>query len=179
MPWQIFWAHAVQTSDPKRHGIFWDFIILMVSSSDSGENEVLFVKIGASVLGSWLYTSFESKEENNLPPITDWMSGVTCCISFTCSSTAAIMFMYKWVIPYKWQRCWTEQAAFIWLWSKRNIAKLTQLKNEGTEAWHTEADVQKPICSLLINIFIKKLMKVKNQYPLIGWLYFPIRNLSS
>ena len=43
----------------------------MVSSSDSGENEVLFVKIGASVLGSWLYASFESKEENNLPPITD------------------------------------------------------------------------------------------------------------
>ena len=150
----------------------------MISSSDSGENEVLFVKTGARVLDSWLYMSFGSKEENNLPPITAWMSSVTCCISFTCSSTAVIMFMYKWVIPYQRQRCWAEQATFIWLWPKRNIAKLTQVKNEGTEAWHTEADVKKPICPWLINIFIKKLMKVKNQYSLTGWLYFPIKNLS-
>ena len=150
----------------------------MISSSDSGENEVLFVKTGARVLDSWLYMSLGSKEENNLPPITAWMSGVTCCISFTCSSTAVIMFMYKWVIPYQRQRCWAEQATFIWLWPKRNIAKLTQVKNEGTEAWHTEADVKKPICPWLINIFIKKLMKVKNQYSLTGWLYFPIKNLS-
>ena len=150
----------------------------MISSSDSGENEVLFVKTGARVLDSWLYMSFGSKEENNLPPITAWMSGVTCCISFTCSSTAVIMFMYKWVIPYQRQRCWAEQATFIWLWPKRNIAKLAQVKNEGTEAWHTEADVKKPICPWLINIFIKKLMKVKNQYSLTGWLYFPIKNLS-
>ena len=150
----------------------------MISSSDSGENEVLFVKTGARVLDSWLYMSFGSKEENNLPPITAWMSGVTCCISFTCSSTAVIMFMYKWVIPYQRQRCWAEQATFIWLWPKRNIAKLTQVKNEGTEAWHTEADVKKPICPWLIYIFIKKLMKVKNQYSLTGWLYFPIKNLS-
>ena len=150
----------------------------MISSSDSGENEVLFVKTGARVLDSWLYMSFGSKEGNNLPPITAWMSGVTCCISFTCSSTAVIMFMYKWVIPYQRQRCWAEQATFIWLWPKRNIAKLTQVKNEGTEAWHTEADVKKPICPWLINIFIKKLMKVKNQYSLTGWLYFPIKNLS-
>ena len=150
----------------------------MISSSDSGENEVLFVKTGARVLDSWLYMSFGSKEENNLPPITAWMSGVTCCISFTCSSTAVSMFMYKWVIPYQRQRCWAEQATFIWLWPKRNIAKLTQVKNEGTEAWHTETDVKKPICPWLINIFIKKLMKVKNQYSLTGWLYFPIKNLS-
>ena len=37
-------------------------------------------------LGFWTHgfiaTSFGSKDENNLPPITDWMSGVTCCISF-------------------------------------------------------------------------------------------------
>ena len=37
-------------------------------------------------LGFWTHgfiaTSFGSKDENNLPPINDWMSGVTCCISF-------------------------------------------------------------------------------------------------
>ena len=58
---------------PEGHGIFWDFIILLDSSYDSGEDEVLFVKIRARVLDSWLYTSFESKEENNLPPISDWL----------------------------------------------------------------------------------------------------------
>ena len=47
--------------------------MLLVSSSDSGKNEVLFLKIGARVLGSRFYTSFGSKEENNLPPITDWL----------------------------------------------------------------------------------------------------------
>ena len=38
--------------DPRPQGqeIFWDFIILLNSSHDSGENEVLFVKIGTRAL---------------------------------------------------------------------------------------------------------------------------------
>ena len=31
-------------------GIFWDFIVLLDQSYDFGENEILFVKIGARVL---------------------------------------------------------------------------------------------------------------------------------
>ena len=46
----------IEFLDPRSQGqeIFWDFIILLDSSHDSWENEVLFVKIGARVLDVWL-----------------------------------------------------------------------------------------------------------------------------
>ena len=40
---------------------FLDFMILLDSSNDSGENEVLFVKIGARVPDLWLDMSFGPK----------------------------------------------------------------------------------------------------------------------
>ena len=33
--------------------------------------------------------------------------------------------------------CWAEQKMSIWNWSKQNIARFTQIKKEGREAWHT------------------------------------------
>ena len=39
---------------PQSQELFWDIIPLLDSSYDSGENEVLFVKIGARVLDLWL-----------------------------------------------------------------------------------------------------------------------------
>ena len=47
--------------DPKPKAIFQNFMILPDSSYDFGENEVLFVKIGARVLDIWLDTSFGPK----------------------------------------------------------------------------------------------------------------------
>ena len=50
----VFWAQVIQMyflgPRPQRQEIFWDFIILLDSSYDSWENQVLFVKIGARVL---------------------------------------------------------------------------------------------------------------------------------
>ena len=75
MAWYIFWAHMTQIQfllpQTLQSRIFCDFIILLDSSYDSGENVVLLSKIGARVMNSWLYTSFGRKEENKLPPITD------------------------------------------------------------------------------------------------------------
>ena len=54
----VFWAQVAQMwfldPIPQDQDIFWDFIILLYLSYDSGENEVLFVKIGAGVLDLWL-----------------------------------------------------------------------------------------------------------------------------
>ena len=49
----------MQFKGPRAQGqdIFCDFIILLESSYDSGENEVLFVKVGAKVPKLWLDTS--------------------------------------------------------------------------------------------------------------------------
>ena len=49
----IFWAQFVQIYiDPRHqgHGVFQDFIILLDLSYVPGENEVLFMKIGARAL---------------------------------------------------------------------------------------------------------------------------------
>ena len=46
-----------QISWSKGQDIFWDFIILLDLSYDSGENVVMFVKIGARVPELWLDTS--------------------------------------------------------------------------------------------------------------------------
>ena len=57
----VFWAQVAQMKfldpRPQAQEIFCDFIILLVSSQDSWENEVLFVKIRARVMDLWLDTS--------------------------------------------------------------------------------------------------------------------------
>ena len=40
-------------------------------------------------------------------------------------------------LSYEWQWYWAEQTISIWYWSKWNIVKLTQVKNERGEACHT------------------------------------------
>ena len=66
----IFWAQVTQMQflglRPQGHEIFWNLIILLHSYNDSGENEVLLVKIGARITDLWLvhfltYTSFGPK----------------------------------------------------------------------------------------------------------------------
>ena len=46
---------------PQDQNFFWDFIIFLDSSYDSGKDEVLFVKIEAKVLDLWLDKSFGPK----------------------------------------------------------------------------------------------------------------------
>ena len=50
----IFWTQVAQMwflgPRPQGQELFWDFIILLNSYYDSGEDEVLFVKIGTGVL---------------------------------------------------------------------------------------------------------------------------------
>ena len=57
----VFWAQVAQMKfldpRPQAQEIFCDFIILLDSSQDSWENEVLFVKIRARVMDLWLDTS--------------------------------------------------------------------------------------------------------------------------
>ena len=81
-----------------------------------------------------------------------------------CTITLSSYTSEQWVISYQWQRCPAEQAICIWHWSKQNIARLTQVKNGGREVWHFHNihTVHWQQVVLLINIFIKKLMKVKN-----------------
>ena len=54
----IFWGQVAQmwflASRPQDQDIFWDFIILLDLSHESGENKNLFLKIGARVLELWL-----------------------------------------------------------------------------------------------------------------------------
>ena len=50
--------NIVSRSQNPRSRIFWDNIILLHSSRDSWESEVLFEKIGARVLEQWLDKSF-------------------------------------------------------------------------------------------------------------------------
>ena len=40
-------------------------------------------------------------------------------------------------LPYQWQWCWAEQTISIWHFSKQNISRLTQVKNETREARYT------------------------------------------
>ena len=75
--------------------------------------------------------------------------------------------MHQWVISYQWQRCWAEQAIFIyWYWSKQNIASKNE---EGRKAWHMcftryIGKSSKGIHSLAVNyaLFKTNLMIVKN-----------------
>ena len=90
-------------------------------------------------------------------------------LHFTCSSTAAITLCSGelWVISYHWQRCWAEEAISIWHWSKQKLARLTQVKHKGREAWHTifTTYIRSTGGNLyywLINIFIKKVHETKN-----------------
>ena len=46
---------------PQGHSIFSDFMILIDSTDDPGESEVLLVKIGDRVLDLWLDMSFGPK----------------------------------------------------------------------------------------------------------------------
>ena len=63
--WTYGWIRLIDLSAPiivsrpqtPRSRIFWDFIIVLDSSHDFWENEVLFVKSGAMVLDLWLDTS--------------------------------------------------------------------------------------------------------------------------
>ena len=61
----VFWVQLVQKlfigPRPQGQGIFQDFIIWFDLSYDLGEDEVLFVKIGARVLDLRLDMSFELK----------------------------------------------------------------------------------------------------------------------
>ena len=98
--------------DPRHwdHGTFWDFIILVDSSYDFGENEVLFVKIGARFWTCFVLV-LDPKEEYNLLLITDWL--VVCNMlhlhAAELNSCHRYNFMYQWVISYQGQRCWAEQ----------------------------------------------------------------------
>ena len=60
MAGQVFWDQVAQMSflgpRPKDQDIFGDLTILLHSSHDSRENEVLFLKIAARVLELWLDT---------------------------------------------------------------------------------------------------------------------------
>ena len=64
----VFWVQLVQKlfigPRPQGQGIFQDFIIWFDLSYDLGEDEVLFVKIGARVLDLRLDMSFELKCPN-------------------------------------------------------------------------------------------------------------------
>ena len=53
--------NAVSMLQTLKSRFHWDIIILLDSSYDSKENEVLFVKIGARVLELWLDMWFEPK----------------------------------------------------------------------------------------------------------------------
>ena len=49
-------------------------------------------------------------------------------------------FMHHWVISYyQWQRCSAEQIISIWHWSKWNIPRLTQVKNESRQRSLTQS----------------------------------------
>ena len=54
MAWYVFWAQLAQMfflgPRPQGQEFFWDFMILLDSSHDSWENEVMFEKIVAKVL---------------------------------------------------------------------------------------------------------------------------------
>ena len=70
MVWYVFLAQVAQMFlGPKPQGqeIFWDFMILLDSSHDSWENEILFVKIVARVLDIWLDNSFAKVFGPKLP----------------------------------------------------------------------------------------------------------------
>ena len=54
-------TNVVSWPQTPRSNFFWDFMILLDSSHDSRENEVLFVKVIAIVLDIWLDTSFGPK----------------------------------------------------------------------------------------------------------------------
>ena len=52
---------------PPSYRIFWDIMILLDSCYASGENEVLFVKIGARILALWLDKSLPKGFRPKLP----------------------------------------------------------------------------------------------------------------
>ena len=66
---------------PQCHGTFSDFIILLDLSYNSGENEVLFLKIGARVLDLWFDTSFGPKWPKSIFSAPDTKVKEFCKIS--------------------------------------------------------------------------------------------------
>ena len=132
--------------DPRLwgHGIFWDFKILLDSSYDSG---VLFVKIGSRF---WTYGFIclvdPRRKITYHPLLIDFFHKLISIQVVVCNmlhlhveelnSCHHYNFMHQWVISYQGQRCWAEQVIWIWHWSNKNIARFTQVKNKGREAWH-------------------------------------------
>ena len=113
------------------------------------------------------------------PNIIGGCQTVICCTSMLLKSCHHSKFMHQWVISHQSQRCWAEQAISIWHWSKQNIARPTQVQNKGREAGHIQfsqrtfgpkAQYGSELCSWLMNIFIKKLMEVKNINRPTYWL---------
>ena len=81
--------------DPSHwdHAIFWDFIILLDSSYDSGDNDVLFVKIGArfwTCSGSGFIYLLDPRRKIAYYSLLIRLLCVICCIYMQQSSTAAI-----------------------------------------------------------------------------------------
>ena len=62
MPFGSKWPKcSLYPQDPKLTKKFQDFIISMKATYDSGQNEVLYVKIGGPVQELWFDTSFGPK----------------------------------------------------------------------------------------------------------------------
>ena len=109
MPWYIFWAHMTQIQflrpqttrswNVLRFHNFIGFILWFWRKSVSGK-KVLFLKIGAGVLDSWLYTSFGDAKRRKItyhPLLIGFfhklisIQDVRCnMLHFTCSATADI-----------------------------------------------------------------------------------------
>ena len=71
---------------------------------------------------------------------TNWFQyrvlGIICCIHMKLNSYHHSKFIYQWVISYQRLKCWVAQLISICHWSKQNIGRLNQVKNEGRKAWH-------------------------------------------
>ena len=88
------------------------------------------------------------------------MLGVICFISHVVQPLPSL-YIYgpvSYLLPMTKMLSWTGNS--IWHWSKQNIARLAQVKNEGREAWNSIfttyiRSTGSNLCSRLINIFIK------------------------
>ena len=115
-------------------------------------------------------------------------------LHLTWSSTAThhSKLMKQWIISYQCERCWGELTVSIRHWSKAKYCQTYSVKNKVREVWHkiftiyisnwSKGKVWRWIM-LLINIFIKKLMKkvriTKNSTPMSDALFYRLTSNST
>ena len=130
----------------------------------------------ARVLDSWLYASFGEAKRKKITFHHYWLaffinwfqyrvSVVIPCILHVAQQLLSLYVhaSVSYLLPMIKMLSWT----YISHWSKQNIARLTQVKNKGREAWHTIfttylRSTGSNLCSWLVNIFIKNVNESTN-----------------